>query len=324
MGAILRWLTGACAAAVLSVAGAAAQSFPQKPLKFVVGFAPGGTADTVARIAADALSGEIGMAVVVENRAGAGGTIAATSVAAAAADGYTLLVNATSDVINPIINKRAGYDIETSFVPIGLLASSPNALVVPASLAAASAKGLAEAGRAHSGALNYGSAGIGTVSHLAGALFCSLAHVRCVHIPYKGTAAAQIDLLGGRLDFMFDGLASAQGNARAGNVRMLAVTSAQRWPAAREVPGMAESGYPGFDMLTWFGLLAPAATPAPVVSRISEALVRGLRNPEVRQRIATIGAQAGGMTQAEFARYIRAEKARWRKLFADGLVRVDE
>ena len=194
---------------------ALAQSFPDRPLKIVVGFAPGGPVDALARIAADVLSESLGKTVVVENRAGAGGIIAAAAVAKAVPDGYTLLVNATSDVINPLINKQAEYNIETSFAPIGLVASAPNVLVVHPSVPVASMPELIAYAREHPGALNYGSAGIGTVSHLAGALVGATAHVQFVHVPYKGTAAAQVDLLSGRLQFMFDSMVSALANAAA-------------------------------------------------------------------------------------------------------------
>ena len=207
---------------------ALAQSFPDRPLKIVVGFAPGGPVDALARIAADVLSESLGKTVVVENRAGAGGIIAAAAVAKAVPDGYTLLVNATSDVINPLINKQAEYNIETSFAPIGLVASAPNVLVVHPSVPVASMPELIAYAREHPGALNYGSAGIGTVSHLAGALVGATAHVQFVHVPYKGTAAAQVDLLSGRLQFMFDSMVSALANARVGKVRALAVTSGRR------------------------------------------------------------------------------------------------
>lgn len=303
---------------------AQAQSFPQRPLKLVVGFAPGGPADALARIAADALATGLQQPVIVENRAGAGGTLAAAAVAAASPDGHVLLVNATSDVINSIISKRAGYDIEASFAPIGLIASAPNVLVVHPSVPANSVRELVEYARAHPGALNYGSAGFGTVSHLAAAQFAAIARVQCVHVPYKGTAAAQIDLLSGRLHFMFDSMVSALANANAGKVRALAATSAARWPGSPDLPGMAESGFPGFDMLVWFGLLAPAGTPAPVVSRVAEVLSEGLQDAEVRRRIAALGAEPGHMTPAELGRYIRSENMRWKKLLADGLVTANE
>lgn len=319
-------LCGLIAAFALGAASpdASAQAFPQKPIKLVIGFAAGGITDALARIVADSLSAELGKPVVVENRAGAGGTLAAAAVAAAPPDGYTLLVNATSDVINPIINRNVHYDIEKSFAPIGLIASAPNVLVVPASTPVESVRELVAAARARPGTLNYGSAGIGTISHLAGAQFAAMAHVQCMHVPYKGNAAAQADLLGGRLQFMFDSIGNALANAKAGKVKALAVTSPVRWPAAPDLPSMAESGFPGFDMLVWFGLLAPADTPAPVIARLAEALAKGLRDAEVRKHIAILAAEPGRTTPAEFARYIKAENLRWKKLFADGVVSAEE
>lgn len=291
------------AAIVLGVANcdASAQSFPTRPLKILVGFAPGGPADALARIAAQILAEGLGKPVVVENRPGAGGTIATSAAAKATPDGYTLLATATSDVINPLVNKQVRYNIETDFAPIALVASAPNVLVVHPSIPVRSTQELVEYGRAHPGTLNYGSAGFGTVSHLAGALVAEAAHGQFVHVPYKGTAAAQADLLSGRLQFMFDSIISALANAKAGKVKALAVTSPERWHSAPELPTMAESGFPGFNMTAWFGLLAPAGTPAPIVSRISEVLSKGLQSIEVRDRIAAIGAEAGRMTPANSA-----------------------
>jgi len=317
------WWVGAITLALAS-GTAYAQSYPERPLKILVGFAPGGPADALARIAAQILSDGLGQPVIVENRAGAGGSIAAATVASAAPDGYTLLENAVSDVINPLINKQVHYNIETSFAPIALIASAPNVLVVHPSIPVASARELVEYGRAHPDALTYGSAGVGTISHLAGALVASSAHVRLVHVPYKGTAAAQTDLLTGRLQFMFDSIASAMANAKAGKVKALAVTSPERWRSAPELPTMAESGFPGFNMTAWFGLLAPAGTPAPIVARISEVLTRDLQSADARTRIAAVGAEPGHFTPAEFGQYIRSENARWKKIFADGLVRIEE
>jgi tripartite-type tricarboxylate transporter receptor subunit TctC len=310
----------------LAIAGSAAlgQGFPDRPVKMLVGFAPGGPADALARITAQILSEGLGQPVIVENRAGAGGAIAAAAAASAAPDGYTLLVSAVSDVISPLANKQAQYNIETNFSPIGLIASAPNVLVVHPSIPAASAKELVEYARSHPGALSYGSAGVGTISHLAGAFVASSAHVQFVHVPYKGTAAAQADLLTGRLQFMFDSMLGAMGNAKAGKVKALAVTSPERWKSAPELPTMAESGFPGFSMTAWFGLLAPAGTPAPIVSHISEVLLKGLQSADVRKRIAAVGAEPGNMTPAEFRQYIHAENVRWKKIFADGSVRVDE
>jgi tripartite-type tricarboxylate transporter receptor subunit TctC len=319
---------GVCAVIGIVLANASgaafAQSFPERPVKILVGFAPGGPADALARIAAQILSEGLGQPVIVENRAGAGGSIAASAAANSAPDGYTLLENAVSDVINPLTNKQVQYNIETSFTPIALIASAPNVLVVHPSIPVASAKELVEYGKAHPGTLTYGSAGVGTISHLAGAFVASTTHVQLVHVPYKGTAAAQTDLLTGRLQFMFDSMVSAMANARAGKVKALAVTSPERWRSAPELPTMAESGFPGFNMTAWFGLLAPAGTPTPIVSRISEVLSKGLQTAEARRRIAAVGAEPGHMTPAELGQYIRAENARWRKILADGSVRIDE
>jgi tripartite-type tricarboxylate transporter receptor subunit TctC len=308
----------------IASASALAQSFPDRPLKLVVGFAPGGPADGLARIAAQALTEGLGQSVIVENRPGAGGMIAAGTVAKATPDGYTLLVNVVSDVINPLTNKQAQYNIETSFTPVALIASAPNVLVVHPSVPVASVKELIDYARAHPGELSYGSAGVGTVSHLAGAIVASSAHVQFVHVPYKGTAAAEVDLLGGRLQFMFDSMVGALANAKAGKVKALAVTSFERWQTAPELPTMAESGFPGFDMTAWFGLVAPAGTAEPIVARISGALSKGLQTAEARNRIAALGAVPGRMTPAEFGRYIHAENLRWRKIFNEGLVRIDE
>jgi tripartite-type tricarboxylate transporter receptor subunit TctC len=303
---------------------ARAQRFPERPLKLVVGFAPGGPADALARITGQVLSESLGQPVIVENRPGAGGTIAATAVARAAPDGYTLLVGATSDVINPLARKDVRYSLEADFAPVALIASSPNVLVVHPSVPAGSVQELVAYARAHPGALNYGSAGVGTLSHLAGAFVAATAQLQVVHIPYKGTAAAQVDLLSGRLQFMFDSMLSALANAKAGKVKALAVTSPQRWPNAPLLPTMAESGFPGFDMMAWFGLLAPADTPPWIVARLSDVVLKGLQAGAPRQRIRGIGGEPGRLSPAEFGQYIRAENAHWSKIFADAVVHLEE
>jgi len=295
----------------------------ERPLRIVVGYAPGGMGDALARISAEILSKELGQRVIVENRPGAGGSLAAGMVAKAPADGSTLLLSATADVINSVINREVPYDIETSFTPIALVASAPNVLVVHPSVPVGSVKELMEYARSHPGELSYGSAGHGTVSHLAGATLALGTGVEVVHIPYKGTAAAQVDLIGGRLQFMFDGMGGALPNAKAGKVKALAVTSPARWPSAPELPTMAESGFPGFDMMAWFGLLAPAGTPAETVERISRVMLKGVQSAEARKQLDVIGGEPGRMTPAEFARYMRAETARWRKLFSDGRLKVE-
>ena len=261
--------------------------------------------------------------MIVENRPGAGGSIAAGMVANAPPDGSVLLLTATADVVNSLINPEVRYDIETSFTPIALIASAPNVLVVHPSVPVGSVQELVEYARSRPGALSYGSAGVGTVSHLAGAALAQGARLEVVHVPYKGTAAAQIDLVSGRLQFMFDAMVGALASAKAGRVKALAVTSPGRWPSAPELPTMAESGFPDFDMTAWFGLLAPAGTSAQIVARISEVVLKGVQTADARKRIGAIGGEPGRMTPAEFARYIRAENARWRKLFSDGRLMVE-
>jgi tripartite-type tricarboxylate transporter receptor subunit TctC len=320
------YLCRALVALAIALTGSAtlAQSPSERPLKILVGYAPGGPGDALARISAQILSEGLGQPVIVENRPGAGGSIAAGMVAKAPADGSTLLLSATADVINSLINRDVQYDIETSFAPVALVARAPNVLVVHPSVPVGSVQELIDYARSRPGALSYGSAGFGTVSHLAGAALALGGGLEVVHVPYKGTAAAQVDLIGGRLQFMFDAIGGALPNARAGRVKALAVTSPQRWPSAPALPTMAESGFPGFDMTAWFGLLAPAGSPADGVARISEVVLKGVQTPEARKRIAAIGGEPGRMTPAEFARYIRAENARWRKLFSDGRLRVEQ
>jgi len=321
-GYLCRALTALAIA--LSGSQTLAQSPSERPLKILVGYAPGGPGDALARISAQLLSEGLGQAVIVENRPGAGGSIAAGMVAKAPPDGSTLLLTATADVINSLVNREVQYDIETSFAPIALIASAPNVLVVHPSVPVGSVKELIEYARSRPGALSYGSAGFGTVSHLAGAALALGGGLEVVHVPYKGTAAAQVDLIGGRLQFMFDAIGGALPNAKAGRVKALAVTSPARWPSAPELPTMAESGFPGFDMTAWFGLQAPAGAPAQSVARISEVVLKGVQTAEARKRIAAIGGEPGRMTPTEFARYIRAENARWRKLFSDGRLRVEQ
>ncbi|GAA4340139.1 tripartite tricarboxylate transporter substrate binding protein [Pigmentiphaga soli] len=311
-------LAAACAAAAPA---ATAQAWPDRPIRIILGFAPGGQVDSSARIAAKILNDALGQPVTVENRAGAGGMIASTFVARSAPDGYTLLVNATSDIINPIVTKNAGYSIEKDFAPIGLIASSPNVLVVHPSIPAKSVADVVDYARTHP--VSYGSAGVNTVSHLAGALLSAMSGVPMTHVAYKGTGAAQVDLLSGRIAMMFDGTMTALPNAKLGKVRAIAVTSLERCTCAPELPTVAESGYPGYSLLPIFGLMAPAGTPPAVVGRISNVLQAALKTPAVREQIAAIGAEPGRMGPDEYRRYLQTETERWTKLAAQGLLRSE-
>lgn len=292
---------------------AAASSYPDKPIKIIVGFVPGGPTDLYARIAARGLAEILGQQVVVENRAGASGGIAAASVAKAEPDGYTLLVNVVSDIITPLAKKNVGYNLEKDFSPIGLIADAPNVLVVNPSVPVNSLKELIDYARQHPHTLNYGSAGTGTVSHLAGALLASATNTDITHVPYKGTNGAQMDLLAGRISMMFDNMTNGLANAKAGKVKALAVTSPERWPDAKDLPTMTELGFPGVTIMSVFGLVAPAATPKPVVEKLSNALAEALQNKEYRNNIIQSGAQPGSMNAKEYGEYIAQESRRWEK-----------
>jgi len=285
--------------------------YPDRTIKIVVGFVPGGPTDLYARIAARALSEQLNQQVVVENKPGASGAIAATAVASAAPDGYTLLVNVVSDIITPVANKNLGYNLIRDFSPIGLIASAPNVLVINPAIPVSSLQELIVYARKNPGTLNYGSAGVGTVSHLAGALLEIEAQTPMTHIQYKGTNGAQMDLLSGRISIMFDNLTNGLTHARSGKLNALAVTSPQRWVAAPELPTMAESGYPASSILSVFGLVAPAGTPSAVIVRLSDALSAGLKNADYRASIVQSGAEPGDMNAQAYTQYLLQESARW-------------
>lgn len=289
-----------------------AKTYPDHPIKVIVGFVAGGPTDLYARIAARALSDTLGQQVVVENKSGASGGIAAAAVAAAAPDGYTLLVNVVSDIITPLY-KKTGYNLESNFAPIGLIASAPNVLVVNPDIHVNSVKELIDYARKNPNTITFGSAGTGTVSHLAGALLASETGTKMTHVPYKGTNGAQMDLLAGRISMMFDNLTNGLANAKAGKVNALAITSPQRWNNVPDVPTMAESGFPGVTIMSIFGLVAPAGTPAPVIAKLSDALTKGLKNEEYRKSIIQSGAEPGAMTPKDYGKYIHDESRRWEK-----------
>ena len=304
----------------LGVSAVTAQTFPSQPIRLIVGFAAGGPSDVSARIAADILSSKLGATVVVENRPGASGAIASSAVASAKADGHTLLVHVTADIINPVANREPDNFIAKRFAPVGLIAAAPNVLVVHPSVPVTSVKEFVSYARNSKEALSYASAGQGTVSHLAGAVFSNEIGASTVHVPYKGTAPAQVDLLAGRVQFMFDSLISGLANAEAGKVKALAVTSTSRWSAAPNLPTAAESGFPGVDIMATFGLLAPRDTPNQVINRISAALLEGLQSAETRKRVNQIGAEPGNSGPQAYKEYLEAQTARWQKLLAEGKI----
>ena len=320
----LRILAAAALVAVAPLAGHAADAFPHKQIRFVVPYPPGGPLDTVARLLGQKVAESVKHPVVVDNLPGAGGNIGAATVAKAAPDGYTIVMGAVAThAINPALYPSMPYNAEKDFVAITQVASTPNVLVVNPSVPAKSVTEFIALAKSRPGKLNFGSGSTGSAGHLAGELFNSMAGVNMVHIPYKGAAAAMQDLIGGRIDLMFDNLASSLTQVKAGRIRALAVTTARRSALAPDLPTIAESGLPGFDISTWFGIFAPAGTPRPVVDRLHDEFAKALAAPDVREKMLNLGAEPVGNTPEEFAAYVKAEAAKYAKLVKASGAKVD-
>lgn len=289
---------------------AVAQNYPDRTVKIVVGYAPGGPIDIVARLMGDKLAGLWGKPVVVENLAGAGGNIAGDRVAKSAPDGYTLVMGSNAMLaINPSLYSKMTFDPNKDLIPISEAVYSPNILVVPNSLPVKSVQELVAYAKAHaSDKLTFASAGVGTTQHLAGELFKAMAHVDIAHVPYRGAAPVITDLLAGRVTLFFGAIAPLIPLVKAGKVRALAVTSEKRFPALPELPTMIEAGYPGFVAVLSMGLMAPAGTPPAVIERIHQASVKVLAMPDVRAKLNGIGMEVVGNSPAEFKASIDAER----------------
>jgi tripartite-type tricarboxylate transporter receptor subunit TctC len=297
-----RWIAAARAAA----------AYPDRPIRLVVPFPAGGAADVMARGMAERLGAELGRQVVVDNRGGAGGAPAAESVAKAPPDGYTLLFGTMgTQAINPALYPKLRYDPLKDFAPVSLTHLTPRVLVVGPSVTAKNVAGLVSLARARPGGLTYGSAGNGSSSHLAGALFESLAGVDLVHVPYKGSAPLVTDLLSGRVDMTFDSYAVYEEHIRSGRVRALAVTSRQRMGALPQVPTVAEAGVKGYEVSNWLGVLAPAGTPGDVIATLHAALGRAMATPALRRQLVALGIEPAFGTPEAFAALIRAELPKW-------------
>lgn len=316
---------------VSSLAGvtdAAAQAaFPSKPIRLIVPYPPGGPLDTAARALGERVKDTLGI-VVVENRPGAGGNLGVDLVAKSAPDGYTLAIGAVAThAVNPWLFAKLPYDPVKDFAPITLIAHVPNVLVMAPEraqqLGIRNAADLIAYAGANPGRLNYASGGNGSAGHMAGELMKSQARISAVHIPYAGAAPAQLGLLAGQTDFMFDNLASAAPQIRAGKLRAFAVTTAQRAAAMPDVPTMAEGGLPGFDVSTWFGVFAPAGTPGPIVAKLNDTFTLALRTPELRERLARMGAEPAPMSAEQFAGLVMSELAKYEKIVRYSGARVD-
>jgi tripartite-type tricarboxylate transporter receptor subunit TctC len=305
-----------CAAAI-AWAGAPAQAqakWPEKPIRLLVGFSPGGPTDNVARILAESMSAQLGQPVVVENKAGAAGNIAAAALTQAVGDGYTLLYNTSSIVIAPWVYKHPGFDPVKDFAPVGLTAAVPLVLATTASLPVKTPAELVALLKAEPGKYNYASSGTGAIEHLTAAQLLKLVGAQATHVPYKGTAPAQVDLIAGATQFTTTTLNTVIAPVQKGTLHALAVTSRERSPVLPDVPTISESLEPGFESLAWQGIVAPAGTPAPVLQQLNAAINTALASDDVKQKLRAQGTLILGGSVDDYAKYIRDESARWGKV----------
>ncbi len=309
---------------ICAAAPACAQSFPTKPLRVIVPYPAGGPADTVARLFGQRLAASLGQPVVVDDRGGAGGLIAAELAARATPDGHTLFLGAIqTHAINPALYAKLPYDPIKDFVPIMPASFDPLMLAIHPSVTAGSVQQLVALARSRPGKLLYASTGIGGSSQLAMEMLKSMARIDITHIAYKGAAPAFVDMLSGQTQVTFLGISGLMPHVKAGRLKGIAVSGATRSGAAPDVPTVAESGFPGFEVVTWYGFMAPAGTPAAVVRTLNAELARIARLPEVKDRLAATGAETVVMTPEEFASFVKAEMAKWGKVIRDAGIKAD-
>jgi tripartite-type tricarboxylate transporter receptor subunit TctC len=323
----LSWLMS-MAAALASVALADAASaqgvYPAKPIRMIVPFPPGGGTDILSRLVANKLTESVGWQIVVDNRGGAGGNIGLDAAAKAAPDGYTMVMGQTSNLtINPSLYSKLPYDSLRDFTPVSVVASSPIAFMVFAKAPYRTLNDLIAAGKAKPGEVTFATTGNGTVGHLTGELIQRIAGVKFVHVPYKGSAQAFPDLLGGRIGFFLASLETAIPQMKAGAIRTLAVTSGQRVPALPDIPTVAESGYPGFETATWYGILVPKGTPQPIVARLGTEIVKVLESADVRERMAANGGATIKPGPAAFDAQLKSELTKWGRVIREAGVKIE-
>lgn len=301
-----------------------AANWPNKPIRWVVPFPPGGAMDAIARTLGEKAGKALGQPFVIENKPGAGGNIGADYVAKQPGDGYTMMITSIGMATNKPLYGKLSYDPIKDFAPVSLLAVVPNVLVTNATQP--QIKTVADviaAARKEPGKLTYASAGNGTSIHLAGEVFTSLAKVEMLHVPYKGSGPAVSDLLGGQVNYMFDSITSARPHIESGKLRALGVTTAKRSSALPNVPTLAEAGLPGYEVSPWFAVFMPAATPKPIVAKLNAALLAAMKDPDVVKRFETIGAEPVGSTPDELATHLARESERWSKLITERGIRLD-
>ncbi len=312
-----------CLGSSLAQAQAQAQAWPEKPVTLVVPFPAGGTTDVLARALAEKLQQSLGQTVIVESKPGAGATLGADFVAKAKPDGYTLLVGAVHHTIATSVYKKLPYDFQKDFAPLTVIAMVPNVLAVSAASPAKTVADLVAMAKAAKPELSYGSNGNGTAQHLIGTQFQNQTGTTLLHIPYKGSGPLTNDLLGGQVTMSFDTITPVLPHIQAGKLRPLAVTTAKRSAALPDVPTLAASGLPGFDIGTWFGVLAPAATPKPVLTRLSDEMMKVIRSPDFHKRMAEIGADPVGNTPEQMASQIKNDTEKFARLVRDAKVTID-
>jgi len=322
---MLRLLSIAFAASMaLAAAPAAAQSYPSKPIRILVGFSPGGGTDVMARLIGQKLTEAWNAQVVVENRPGAGGVLAADLTAKAAPDGYTLMIgHVNSHGIAPAAMSKMPYDAARDFAPIILIGTTPNLLVANAGTGAKTLDDIVRAARANPGKLTFGSAGNGSSQHLATEMFKLAAKVDVLHIPYKGSGQMIPDLIAGQIGYSFDTMTAITPHVKSGKVTPIATTRLKRSPAYPNLPTVAELGYPGFDVSTWYGLMAPAGTPAEIVTRLNREVERILTLPDVKEKLNSVGAEDGGGSPEQFGKFVRDEIAKYAKIVKEAGVKLD-
>jgi tripartite-type tricarboxylate transporter receptor subunit TctC len=308
---------------LLTGAHAYAQNYPTKPINLVVTYPPGGTVDAVARIIAPKLSAQLGQPIVVDNRGGAGGMIGGNIVAKSAPDGYTLMLDASNHAQNPALRSRMQFDTLKDFAPISLLVKVPNLIVVYPPYQVKSVKDLISLAKAKPATINYASAGNGSSPHLAAELFDMMAGTEMVHVPYKGGGPAMVDVISGQVPLFFSSMASAMSYVKSGKMRPVAIAAKERSAALPEVPTVAEAGLPGYEMYEWNALFAPAGTPKPIIDRLSKEIAIVLKDPDVKGRLAGIGAEVVGSTPEALDRFRRAELEKWINLGKKRKIQID-
>ena len=307
-------ITAALGALIAPVVSANEANWPTKPIKLVVGYAAGGASDVVARLVANKMGGELGQSIIVDNRTGANSNVGAEIVARAPADGYTLYVYTIANTINASLYNKLGYDPIKDFEPIGMMAKIPNLLVVNPSLPIHSVQDYIKYAKESKDGITFASSGSGSSIHLSGEMFKMKTGLNMLHVPYRGSAPAVSDLLGGQVQSMFDNSPSSMPHVKAGKLRALAITSKERSPLLPDVPTIAESGFPGFEVQSWFGLSAPAGTPDAVIKRLNTALNMALKDPTIKQRLADLVATTAPGTPDDMRKFVASELKGWNEV----------